>query len=462
MRNRFDPNVDPLLETARSRLATAGGPKFWRSLEELAGTEEFQHYLHREFPENASEWTDPDPTSRRQFLRLMGASLALAGITGCGIQAPESIVPYVQQPENLVPGKPLFYASALPLCGGRAIGVIVETHEGRPTKIEGNSAHPASLGSTDPFAQGAILSLYDPDRSQVVTHNGRISTWDDFLTVLLHSSADLKRPRAARACDSSPGAVTSPSLAGQIQRFLKEFPSAKWHQYEPINRDNARGGAILAFGKDVEPIHHLERADVILSLDADFLSWNSARLPDSRRFAARRDATDKPNRLYVAEPSPTITGAIADHHLPATTGQVSAIAAAVAKELGVSITSKAGTLMDPAWVAAVVADLKAAPKGSTLVLAGEGQPAEVHAVVHAINDALGNIGKTIEFIEPIEAEPVNHAESLRNLVLDIEAKKVEALLILGGNPVYDALPTSASPKAARRREPERPSGAARR
>jgi MoCo/4Fe-4S cofactor protein with predicted Tat translocation signal len=437
MRNRPDPSSEILLADARSRLANAHGPRFWRSLEELADTEEFRNYLYREFPEQASEWTEP--SSRRQFLRLMAASLALAGVSGCGVQAPEAIVPYVQAPENLVPGKPLFYASALPLYGGRAMGIVVETHDGRPTKIEGNPDHPASLGATDPFAQAAVLSLYDPDRSQVVTLNGRVSTWNDFLVVLTNLRRSQKEEKGAglRILTET---ITSPSLANQIRVLLKEFPEAKWHQYEAVNRNNARAGAKLAFSEDVEPIHDFAKADVVLSLDADFLTWNPARIPDARKFAARREgaSASDTNRLYVAETCPSITGAMADHRLPSNPREIAAIAMAVARSLEIKLgAAQSEKAPDPAWLEAVVADLKA-HRGSSLVLAGESQTPEIHALVHAINDKLGNVGKTISYIEPVEAEPVDQSESLRTLVRDMAAKTVDAVVILGGNPVFDA------------------------
>jgi molybdopterin-containing oxidoreductase family iron-sulfur binding subunit len=435
MRNRPDPHSAALLADARDRLAHARGPRFWRSLEELAGTEEFQTYLHREFPEQASEWTDP--ASRRQFLRIMAASLALAGVTGCGVQAPEAIVPFVQLPEGLVPGKPLFYASALPFPGGRALGVLVETHEGRPTKVEGNPAHPASLGATDPFAQAAVLSLYDPDRSQVVTHNGRISTWNDFLGIIteLRKTQAAKKGAGLRLLTTT---VTSPTLAARIQLLLKDFPDAKWHQFEPVNRDNARAGAKLAFGEDVEPIHHMDKADIIVSLDADFLAWNPARIPDARQFATRREgkSAQELNRLYVAEPCPSITGAMADHRMPTTSRDVQNLAQAIARDVGIAAEIPQAT-PHKAWLAAAVADLKA-HKGRSLVLAGEGQPPLVHALVHAINAALENVGKTISYIAPVEAEPVDQTRSLQALAADMEAKRVDVLFILGGNPVYDA------------------------
>src|SRR5580693_8439859 len=182
MSKSLETNADELSEI-RARLALASGPEYWRSLEELAGTEKFQHFLHREFPENATEMNDPE--SRRHFLKLMGASLALAGVSGCAIRTPEQITPWVKSPEHVVPGRPQFFATSMTM-GGLATGLLVESHAGRPTKIEGNPDHPASLGSTDTFAQAATLALYDPDRSQSVLQAGANEgfseyTYDDFL-----------------------------------------------------------------------------------------------------------------------------------------------------------------------------------------------------------------------------------------------------------------------------------------
>jgi MoCo/4Fe-4S cofactor protein with predicted Tat translocation signal len=213
--------------------ASGGRQEYWRSLEELADTEEFQRWLHREFPEQASELTDP--VGRRQFLRLMGASLALAGVTACTKQPAEAIVPYVRAPEDLVPGKPLFFATAVTL-GGIATGVLVESHEGRPTKIEGNPEHPASLGATDRFAQASILSLYDPDRSQTLSSRGDIRTWSAFLGAV-RSALESVRAARGEGLRILTETCTSPTLGRQLHACLEEFPSARWHQYEPVGRD---------------------------------------------------------------------------------------------------------------------------------------------------------------------------------------------------------------------------------
>ncbi len=241
------------LATIRARLAAAHGRQYWRSLEELSDTEEFRELLQREFPRQASVWLDP-PVSRRGFLQLMGASLALAGLSACTRQPTEKIVPYVKAPEGLIPGKPQFYATAV-LLGGIAQGVLVESHMGRPTKIEGNPQHPASLGATDAFTQAAVLTLYDPDRAQVVTNAGRISTWDAFLAAV-KTARDAQRLSQGAGLRVLTETVTSPTLASQLQALLVEFPAARWHQYEPAGREAVLDGARLAFGENVDTQYH--------------------------------------------------------------------------------------------------------------------------------------------------------------------------------------------------------------
>ena len=426
------------LAKIREHLASASGPEYWRSLEELAGTESFQHYLHREFPEQASEMNDPE--SRRHFLKLMGASLALAGVSGCAIRTPEKIAPWVKSPEQVVPGRPQFYATSMTF-GGLATGLLVESHAGRPTKVDGNPDHPASLGSTDIFAQAATLNLYDPDRSQVVLHEGQVGTYDDFLAAL---TTEMERLNAKKGAGLRflTEAVGSPSLADQIKQVLAKFPEAKWHRYEAAGKDSSKAGARLAFGEVADPVYHFDRADVILSLEADFLACGSpGRTSDERAYAARRSPKQGTmNRLYAAESAYTNTGAAADHRLAIKPSQVADLALAVAKGVGVEGAAPAGlTEAQAKWAAAVAKDLKS-HAGKALVVVGDGQPAFVHAVGIAINQTLGSIGAegTVTYIEPIEADPVDHLASLVELAKDIEAGKVETLVILGGNPAYTA------------------------
>ena len=272
-------------------------PQYWRSLEELADTEEFRAYVEDEFPHRTPDWNDP--ASRRRFLTLMGASIALVGASGCTVQPKETIVPYVRQPEEFVPGEPLYYATAMSI-GGIATGLLVKSNLGRPTKIEGNPQHPASLGSTDAMMQASVLSFYDPDRSKSVTHNGYINTWENFAEVLsgARDVAGLKKGAGFRILS---GTVTSPTLGAQIQEFLTAFPQAKWHQYEPCGRHSVRAGSMAAFGQTYNTIYRLDRANVVVSLDADFLcSGMPGGVRYARDYSGRRRAAAENARRPAA------------------------------------------------------------------------------------------------------------------------------------------------------------------
>ena len=444
------------LTEIRDRLASSTAPEFWRSLEEAAGTEAVQSYLHREFPDHAADLADPE--SRRTFLKVMGASLALAGVSGCAIRTPEKIIPWVKSPENVVPGRPQFFASAMTV-GGLGTGILVESHQGRPTKIEGNPEHPASLGSTDIFMQAATLGLYDPDRSQVILHEGEVGIWDDFIQTLTAEMNRL-RPKKGAGLRILTETVGSPSLGGQIREFLAAYPEAKWHRYEATSRDAAKAGAKLAFGEYVDAVYHFDKADIVLSLDHDFLACGSpGRVCDERHFAARREPKlGVMNRLYMAEAAYTNTGAAADHRLAIQATKIADLALAIAKEVGVEGAAPAAPLTEPAakWAVAVAKDLKA-NAGKGLVVVGDGQPAYVHALGHAINAKLNNHGPdgTVTFIEPIEVDPVDHIASLTELVNDIEAGRVQTLIILGGNPVYTApVDLGAKPSADLKKQDE--------
>jgi len=405
-------------------------PLYWRSLDELASTDEFRAFVEDEFPNRTPDWNDPG--SRRTFLRLMGASIALAGASACTKQPKERIVPYVRQPEELIPGKPLFYATAMSVAG-IATGVLAESHLGRPTKIEGNPEHPASLGATDAIMQASLLTLYDPDRSQTVTLNGHISGWGSFIAAFTKAREDAAAKKGA-GIRILTGTVTSPTLAAQIQDFLAAFPAARWHQYEPCGRHSARAGATSAFGRPMNTIYRFDRADVIVSLDSDFLASTTpgnlhyARDYSARRRAAAENSNTPPPRLYVAENTPSVTGSMADHRFRMTAGEVAAFAVNIAR---------GGGSASPADVRAVLKDLEA-HRGTSIVIAGEHQPPEVHAIAHAVNQRLGNTGKTVVYTDPVEANPVDEIASLIELVTDMRAGAVENLLIVGGNPVYDA------------------------
>jgi molybdopterin-containing oxidoreductase family iron-sulfur binding subunit len=427
------------LAAVRAKLAREDGKRLWQSIGELSGTPEFRDFHEHEFPV-AAQKSAGDGVNRRDVLKLMAASAALTGLSACTRLPEQKIVPYVRAPEEIVPGRPLFYATSMPQ-GGVATGVLVESHMGRPTKIEGNPEHPGSLGRTDVFAQASILTLYDPDRSQAVMFDGRVSTWGDFVAAMGNSRArPIPRGGGMRILTMT---VTSPVLGAQLRALLAQFPEAKWHQYEPCSPDAAREGARLAFGKPVNTVYRLEQADVIVSLDADFLAAGAGHVRYARDFSSRRDLAAGPasklNRLYAVESMPTGTGAMADHRLPLRSSEVEDFARQLAAAVGVAApaSGNAGGKIPAGWVAAIGRDL-GAHRGSSLIVAGEQQPPVVHALAHAMNAALGNAGKTVLYTEPIEANPVNELESLRELVSDLNAGQVDFLVILGGNPVYDA------------------------
>jgi MoCo/4Fe-4S cofactor protein with predicted Tat translocation signal len=423
------------LETARAQIAQTKGPEFWRSLEELAGSAEFQEMMHREFPKGASEWLDS--VSRRGFLKLMGASLAMAGMTACTKQPLEPIVPYVRQPEEVIPGRPLFFATAFSL-GGYATPILVESHLYRPTKIEGNDKHPVSLGGTDVFAQASLLDLYDPDRSQTNTYLGEVRTWGNFVEAI---RGPLNSQKAVQGTGIRilTRTVSSPALADQLRAVQKLYPQAKWHVYEPIHRDNVYAGAQMAFGQPVETQYRLENADVIVSLDADFLYAGFPGMTRyARDFAKRRDPdSGNMSRLYVVESTPSSTGAKSDHRLPMRAAEVEGFTRALAEAIGVGANGGMLTGQQAKYVTAIAKDLQA-HRGRSLIIPGDHQPPAIHALAHAMNQALGNVGSTVVYTDPVNANPVNQTDSLKELVADMRAGKVDMLLILGGNPAYDA------------------------
>ncbi len=424
------------LDSVRAEIDKANGPEYWRSLEELAGNPEFQEALHREFPKGASEWVES--VSRRGFLKVMGASMALAGMTGCVKLPLEPIIPYVRQPEDVIPGRPMFYASALTL-GGYASPVIVESHLGRPTKIEGNPQHPASLGGTDIFAQASLLTMYDPDRSQSVTEMGDLRSWQSFVSAMRGPLNVQKALQGAGIRILTP-TISSPALADQMRAFLKAYPQAKWHVWEPVNRDNVLEGAKLAFGQPVETRYDFSMADVIVSLDADFLyAGFPGNIRYIRDFAARRNPDGNMNRLYVIESGMSSTGAKADHRWGKRASEIQALARQLAENqfLNPPVGAK-GIIGDiPGIAGPIVLDLNS-HRGSSVVVAGDHQSPVVHALVHKINAALGNVGKTVFYTDPVDANPVNQTESIKELTADINSGKVDLLIILGGNPAYDA------------------------
>jgi molybdopterin-containing oxidoreductase family iron-sulfur binding subunit len=434
------PGSDRLdLGEVRERLRQKKGPELWRSLEELAETPAFRDFLHREFPRQASEW--PEGVSRRSFLQLTGASLALAGLTGCTRQPAEEIVPYVKQPEQILPGRPLFFATAVSH-GGYGLGVLGESHTGRPTKIEGNPDHPASLGATDVFAQASVLNLYDPERSQSVQHLGRISTWGD-LQSAINGRLQALTPLGGEGVRLLTGAVTSPTLAAQIQELLTKMPRARWHQWEAAGRHGERAAAQRAFGQPLDARYDFSRAAVVVAIESDVLTQGPGNVRYQRDFAtARRVRRDRMemSRLYAVESIPTNTGTLADHRLPLPLAEVEAFTLALAQAVGAA--GAGGDVLTDArarrWVQAIAQDLQA-HRGSSLVVADEYAPVAVQVLAHAMNQALGNVGATVTYAPAVEAGAGDHVASLRQLVADMNAGRVEVLILLDGvNPIYTA------------------------
>jgi MoCo/4Fe-4S cofactor protein with predicted Tat translocation signal len=420
-------------------LETSKGVRFWRSLEELEESAETREMLEREFP--ASALKPLDELGRRSFLKLMGASLAMAGFNGCTRQPIEQIVPYVRQPEEIVPGEPLYFATAMPL-GGFGTGILVKSREGRPIKADGNPLHPATGGGgSSVWIQACLLDLYNPERAKTVTHFGQSSSFSIFLASLHDALHDQEKKRGA-GLRLLTGSVTSPTLAAQIREVLEKFPEARWHQWEPINWDNALEGTRLAFGEPLATHYQIEKAAMIVSFESDFLYTHPQRLRYTREFTnGRRIVAGRKemNRLYVVESSPTVTGSMADNRLPLSPSEIERAIRFLGSELGV--VTKASTAQLPEdqskWLSAVAQDLKAR-HGSSIVIVGESLSLHLHGLEQGINDHLGNFGRTVLQTAPAQAQPVNHVESFRNLVNDMQSGAVDLLLLLGGNPAVDA------------------------
>ena len=426
----------PTLADVRAKLANQKGKKFWRSIDELAETPEFAEMVAKEFPSQASEWIDP--VSRRSFLKVMGASMALAGLAGCTKQPDEPIMPYIAAPEDLILGKPVYFASAFPFASG-AVPVVVKSDSYRPIKVDGNPEHPYVRGGSDPLTQASLLDLYDPDRSQHILYRGETRTWPAFLAAFRSMLAD-KKPSGGQGLYFLSTTVTSPTLAAQWQQAQKNYPQAKFVQYEPVNRDSHYTAAKQAFGSFVDAQYRLDQADVIVSLDADFLG--GATFPGfhklARDYAQKRklDGTDQMNRLYVVESVTTTTGFKAEHRLAVRPSEVAAFAAALASAVGAGGASGGNwTDHQTKYLQGLAADLKASA-GKCVVIPGEFAAPSVHAAAFAINQALGNVGKTVVYTDPVNPMPSIQADDLKALVADMNAGKVDWLVILNANPIY--------------------------
>jgi molybdopterin-containing oxidoreductase family iron-sulfur binding subunit len=414
---------------------------YWRRLAELAKTPELNAEIL------SGEHGPLDGPSRRRFMQIMGASLALAGVAGC-TKDELQWMPLNVNLTDRTPGIPKFYATAMDL-GGYAQGLLATSYDGRPIKVDGNPDHPQNQGASTVFTIGSLLGLYDPDRgttpARYRNRRAELYSWDDFEVYARPIFENYRKTKGAGLHVLSE-ASSSDTLAAVKARFAETYPQASWHEYEPISRDNERAGTKLAFGKVLRPQYSLKDAQVIVCVDDCLLTEHPAAVKFAREFAARRRPEDGPmNRLYAVESVFSNTGAMADHRLALRADRIGKFVAHLEGELKRSPADReAKPAIDAAQeptaaklLAAMVQDLEA-NKGKGLVVVGPRQPAAVHAAAYRINALLGNTGKTITFTTEPNADRPTHLAAIEALAGDLEADKVETLLILGGNPVYNA------------------------
>ena len=432
------------------------GKEYWRSLDELADTPEFREFVHREFPNRASEWLNGD---RRRFLKIMGASFALAGLAGCRRWPVETLSPYAHRPANRDPGTPVYYATAMDF-GGIGQGMMVTSVDGRPIKVDGNPTHPLNRGASDFYGQGSVLGVYDPDRSRCVmrkTQAGLVpGSWDDFTTYWNGQRANLQKNQG-KGLAFLTGAISSPSAEDLLLRAAKAYPEARFFVYEPISYDNAREGTKLAFGSPMRVVPQLSGAKVIVSLDLDFFVGDPLSVKLTRDFSAGRrltdpvtgKTTDTMNRLYVIESTFSATGSYAEnmlHRIPVAAQDVATVALAlaaslkkagadVAKSLATSPELPAGVRQDV--IDAIAADLLA-NKGQSVLVVGNRQPAAVHALAAMLNTALGNTGHTVDYYNDPQPQRPTHIQAITDLTKAMNNKEINTLVMLDVNPVYNA------------------------
>ncbi|MEX2478058.1 MAG: TAT-variant-translocated molybdopterin oxidoreductase [Gracilimonas sp.] len=411
---------------------------YWKSLGELANNKEYQKFAEREFPENATELTDG--VSRRGFLRVMGASVALAGLAACR-RPVQKILPYSNQPEDVVPGVPLYYATAMPV-QGNLVGLIAENHEGRPTKLEGNDLHPASKGGTSIFNQAEILGLYDPDRSRSPLNNGNKASAGDFATFASNHFSNTDQ-RIAFISEAN----SSPTYNKIKEQALSKFNNATWVTYEPFGEDNVLEGNRIAFGSRLRSHYNFENADVIVSLNDDFMSSTHPNSVEyAKQVSGRRKVTDtngEMNRIYAVEDSFSLTGSFADHRLRLKASQMEAFTYALATALSSRVnglnafSGYSNEFSDHQWIT-VLADELAANAGNSALTAGAQHKAEVHAAVAAINQALGNTGNTVDYLEVPYIDEQSSNTAFENAVSEMETGNIDTVVMVGVNPVFTA------------------------
>ncbi|MEX0719373.1 MAG: TAT-variant-translocated molybdopterin oxidoreductase [Balneolaceae bacterium] len=426
------------LEPTDQQMSEVKKNTYWKSLNELAQNKEYQKFTEREFPENASELTDG--VSRRGFLRVMGASIALAGLAACR-RPVQKILPYSNQPEDVVAGNPLYYATSMPF-QGNLIGLVAENHEGRPTKLEGNSLHPASHGSTNIYNQAATLELYDPDRSRSPLRNGKGVSVEDFAEF---ASSHFSNTNQRIAFISE--ANSSPTYNGLKNEVLNKFNNASWVTYEPFGEDNAIEGTQIAFGQRVRTLYNFDNADVVLSLNDDFMGSNHPNgITYARQIAAKRrmnNTGDSMSRIYAVEDSYSPTGSFADHRLKLKASEIESFTYALASALsgrinGLNAFSGINNqFTDHHWIS-VLADELISNSGRSAISAGAEHKAEVHAAVGAINLALGNVGNTVSYLEVPHFNEQNNRQAFADVVEQMKTGNIDTVVLVGTNPVFTA------------------------
>ena len=417
----------------RNKILAQNGKEYWRSVEEFVDAPEFEEFVKHEYPDHAEDWDDT--LSRRNFVKVMGASLALAGFSGCVIQPPEKIVPYVRRRKTRSRAGHCFLRPAYSL-NGVSMGLLGKSYEGRPVKMEGNPDHPGSRGATDVRAQASLLDMYDPDRSRGVTFRNVPKTWPQFSTEL-RAVVETSRADGGAGIRFLTETITSPTIVSQFKQIASELPNSRWIQYEPVNNDNAIAGAKMAFGSPAQAVYHFDKAERILLLDADIFSgFNIGYIKDYAAGKSWSQEKKDINRLYMVETSATITGVKADHRLAVKPSELAEVAKAIAQRIGVAGASSTYT-ENGLWLDAIARDL-AAFKGKSLVVSGDSASPIIHALANAMNGALGNIGQTVEFVEPFSPGTDKlQIDQLRELMSDIDSGRVKLLVILGGNPAYN-------------------------
>ncbi len=430
-----DPQVPLSMSNQLVQISTPlkdkAGKQYWRSLDELADTKEFREWVSQEFPGGVETF---EGASRRNILKIMAASFGLAGLAACR-RPMENVLPASKGIEDWIPGQAYSYATVMQHAG-EAMGLAVQTHDGRPTKIEGNPEHPYSLGACSVHGQAAILSLYDPDRAQKVTRDGSESGWEEYTSFI---QSDFK-PQMGQGAGLRflSGKIISPSYRALKTATLKAYPQAKWIEYDAFAPENVLEGSTIAFGQPLTPHYAFDKANVTLALDDDFLSANSGSVRPSKLWTKRRHPGEKSSdmtRLYAVESRHSLTGMNADHRLRLRSVEIPAFASDLAAALNGQ--TPAGNDKRAKWITAVAKDLKA-NDGKSLVIAGANQPPAVHALVFAINQTLGNIGQTVTFTKPVYDTENSGLNALKTLAADLNGGQVKQLVILGGNPVFTA------------------------